>query len=271
MLGGVASAQSGPEHEYYPGTSDPVSPRGSLGAAFFGGKPQQEARLRDAPPLVSFYARVNSFGVFAGYSNDSTHILAGSASERKLLVLGASYSRRLILARWLNWQYDAEILPLALDSDPVAITTVTETFANPPQTLTNASRSPTEYACHPTSVTETYPDETYSAVVTCSRRWVMGGGISPVGFRWNFLPRHAVQPFVVGHGGFIESVNAIPIPDAGNFNFTYDGGAGFEWYRARMRSVRVEARFHHISNKETAPRNPGIDCILFQASYVFGR
>lgn len=222
-------------------------------------------------PEQRFYSRANSWGVFAGYSDDSTHMLAGSASERKLVLVGVSYSRRLILAGALNWQYDAEILPLALDSDPVATTTVTETFANPPHTVTTVSQSPTEFACHPSSATTAYPGETYSSVVTCSRRWVMGGGISPVGFRWNFFPRLALQPFLVGHGGFIESVNAIPLRDAASFNFTYDGGAGFEWYRPRMRSVRVEARFHHISNEETAPRNPGIDCFVFEASYVFGR
>jgi hypothetical protein len=222
-------------------------------------------------PEQGYYARANSWGVFAGYADDSSQMLAGSASERKLVLLGASYSRRLVVVRALNWQYDVEILPLALDSDPVATTTVTETFASPPHTVTTVQENPTEFGCHPSSVSTTDAGETKSTVVTCSRRWVEGGGIAPVGFRWNFLPRLAVQPFLVGHGGFIETVNAIPLRNAASFNFTYDGGAGFEWYRWGTRSVRVEARFHHLSNMETAPRNPGIDCFVFEASYAFGR
>jgi hypothetical protein len=217
------------------------------------------------------YSRVNSFGVFAAYSNDSSRMVAGDASERKLLFLGASYSRQIFLSGVLNWQYDGEVMPVMLDSDPVATTTNTTTYTNPPQTVTTVTQEPTEFACHPSSTTTTTNGVTYASVTTCSRRWTMGGGISPVGFRWNFLPRSSLQPFAVGHGGFIESVNAIPLSDAASFNFTYDMGAGFEWYRPRMRSWRFEARFHHISNKETAPRNPGIDSVLFQVSYVFGR
>ena len=222
-------------------------------------------------PAREFYARTNSYGFLVGYSNDSSRMLAGDSAQRKLVLIGGSYSRKLILRRWLNWQYDGEVLPVALDSDPVATSVITQTYTNPPRTVTTVNEGPTEFACIPASTTTTVGGITLTAVTTCSRRWVYGGGMSPIGFRWNFLPRRQLQPFLVGHGGFIQSVDAIPISDAGSFNFTYDAGAGFEWYRKRMQSVRFEARFHHISNKETAPRNPGIDAVLFVASYVFGR
>lgn len=231
--------------------------------------------IAQAPSEDKLYSRVNSFGVFAAYSNDSSRMIAGDASERKLLFLGASYSRQILLRGVLNWQYDGEVLPVMLDSDPVATTTNTTTYTSPPQTVTTVTQGPTEFACHPSSTTTTTNGVTYTSVTTCSRRWTMGGGISPVGFRWNFLPHSSLQPFAVGHGGFIESINAIPLSNAASFNFTYDMGAGIEWYRPRMRSWqrswRIEARFHHISNKETAPRNPGIDSVLFQLSYAFGR
>jgi opacity protein-like surface antigen len=89
--------------------------------------------------------------------------------------------------------------------------------------------------------------------------------------QWNFLPRHTLQPFFTGHGGYMYSTQPIPINIAGSFNFTFDLGAGIELYRSKTRSIRAEYRYHHISNHETAGENPGIDNGLFQITYAFGR
>ena len=75
----------------------------------------------------SYYSRVNSFGIFGAYSNDSSHIIMGTAENRKLLNIGVSYDRRLWQGKVVNWQYDGEILPVALESDPVAVDTVVYT------------------------------------------------------------------------------------------------------------------------------------------------
>ena len=63
----------------------------------------------------------------------------------------------------------------------------------------------------------------------------------------------------------------VPTVNAGNFNFTFDFGAGIELFRDHTRSMRVEYRYHHISNHNTALANPGIDNGLFQVVYSFGR
>jgi hypothetical protein len=99
----------------------------------------------------------------------------------------------------------------------------------------------------------------------------MGEGMSPVGLQWNFRPRRKLQPLLVGHGGYMYSTQPIPIAQGGSFNFTFDLGAGFELYRSHTRSIRGEFRYHHISNHDTAPENPGIDSILYQVTYAFGR
>src|SRR6201999_1051503 len=65
-------------------------------------------------PDKPYYSRVNSFGVFAAYANDSSHILLGSVENRKLLNFGASYSRRLAQGHLVNWQYNVELMPVAL-------------------------------------------------------------------------------------------------------------------------------------------------------------
>jgi hypothetical protein len=224
-------------------------------------------------PESPYYARRNSFGIFTAYSNDSSHMFLGTAENRELFDVGASYSRRLFLNRIVNWQYSGELLPVALESDPVqnSVTTFT-TDATPPVTSTESTSMPTILACHPSSGNGNFPGfYSYTFVSTCGRRWTIGEAISPVGFQWNFLTRLKTQPFFIGHGGYMYSTQPIPVSYAGSFNFTFDLGAGLELYRSRTKSIRAEYRYHHISNHGTATNNPGIDNGLFQVTYSFGR
>ena len=146
------------------------------------------------------YTRRNSFGVLTAFSFESGRISEGSAEDRYLLNIGVSYNRRLYANHWINWQYDGELLPVALDSDPVQVTVTTFDFG--PETVTSTTTEPTERHCRNNSGSATLPNgDSYSYVGTCSRRWVIGEAFSPVGFLWNFLPRHKLQPFFIGHGG----------------------------------------------------------------------
>jgi opacity protein-like surface antigen len=227
-----------------------------------------------------FFARKNTFSVFIAYSNDSSHILLGYAENRKLLDFGAGYSRRLFVNHIVDWQYNGEILPVALESDLLGqqvdqqTQPTVETFpANPIGQVISCAvvTTPYNYAIPNPGGSGT---TTYSGtlVQSCTgREWNIGEAISPVGLQWNFLPRLRTQPFFIGHGGYMYTTKAIPILFAGSFNFTFDVGAGIELYRSKTRSIRAEYRFHHISNHGTAPYNPGIDNGLFQVTYSFGR
>ncbi|MGA7525050.1 MAG: acyloxyacyl hydrolase [Acidobacteriaceae bacterium] len=220
------------------------------------------------------YARVNTFGFFAAYSNDSSHILLGDAANRKLLNLGVSYDRRLHLDRTVNWQYEAEFAPIALESDPIEIVTTTGTLygTNPPITFTESTGETPVGKCVASSGTVVVPGVesiTYSG--TCQRRWTIGEAMAPLGLRWNFRPEHRLQPFLDAHGGFMYSTQPIPVTDAGSFNFLFDTGVGLELVRSRTHSIRVEYRYHHISNGDTADSNPGIDNGLLQVTWAFGR
>jgi hypothetical protein len=220
-----------------------------------------------------YYARKNTFGFLAAYSPDSSHIVMGNVENRMLLDFGGVYGRRLFLNHVVNWQYDAELLPVALESDPVltTVTTYTSTVF-PGEVYTGTFTAPTEQTCYPTAGSGVITDyATYTYVGTCSRRWTIGEAMSPVGFQWNFLPRRRMQPFFIGHGGYMYSTQPIPLNDAGSFNFTFDLGVGLEYYRSKTRSIRGEFRFHHISNHNTAIVNPGIDNLLYQVTYAFGR
>jgi len=227
-----------------------------------------------APADNTYYSRKNTFGFFGAYSGDSSHMLLGDAENRKLLEFGVSYGRRLVLNHVVNWQYSGELLPLVLESDPMTLFTDHQTQ---PTEMIYSFESVPEVSCSPVTVHYSYVDQltgiTYSGSTTTSchgRRWVTGVGMSPAGFQLNFLPRRKVQPFLIGHGGYMYSSQAIPIDNAGSFNFTFDIGAGFEMYRAKARSIRAEYRYHHISNNNTARLNPGIDNGVIQFTYCFG-
>lgn len=231
------------------------------------------AALAQAAPESPYYSRVNTFGFLAGYSNDSSHMLLGVAENRKLLNIGAMYSRRLFQTRAGNLQYDLEILPVALESDPIDHYSMSFTapVVEGPFTQTLTPVAP----CHNSSgagsyqIGDTTYDYTYSN--SCARRWTIGEGISPIGLQWNFRTRHKLQPIVLGHGGYMYSTQPIPTTDAGSFNFTFDFGLGLELYRTKSRSIRVDYRYHHISDHYTSAANPGIDNGLATVTYSFGR
>jgi hypothetical protein len=226
-----------------------------------------------SPTESPYYARANSFGILAAYSWNSSHILLGDAENRMLVNIGVSYSRRLFLNHILNLRYSEELLPVALESDPLTRFVMQQTSPTTGTYSGMLPNAPVTCSQGPVSFFYTVNSVIYSATETfsCSgRQWTMGVAMSPVGFQWNFLPLHRSQPFFDGHGGFMHSAQAIPTGGAGSFNFTFDFGAGIELYRSKSRSIRAEYRFHHISNANTARVNPGIDSGLLQATYSFG-
>lgn len=220
------------------------------------------------------YSRLNTLGVFGAFSGDSSHMLLGEAENRRLLSLGVAYSRRLVMNHAVSWQYDAELVPVALESDPLSI--VVEQQTSPTAATYSYDSGPMAH-CSPyiTHYTEIDPvsGTIYSGTITISchgRRWIAGEAISPAGMRWSFLPQRKMQLFIGAHGGYMFSTQAIPEDAAGSFNFTFDAGAGIEYFRSKNRSIRVEYRYHHISNNNSARLNPGIDNGLIQVMYCFG-
>jgi hypothetical protein len=220
------------------------------------------------------YARQNTLGVFAAYSPRVNGIPDGNLAYRELLNLGISYNRRLSLGRIVNWQYSAELMPVALESDPIYRSLDIQTTPIP-GTVLDLSNPATTCApfSEPYSIVDPATNVTYSGTVAAycqGRRWTIGTAFSPVGMQWNFRPLRKTQPFVVLHGGYMYSTQPVPLFDAGSFNFTFDIGGGIEVFRSRSRSIRAEYRFHHLSNAGTAQENPGVESGLFQLTYCFG-
>jgi hypothetical protein len=166
-----------------------------------------------------YYGRKNSFGGFAGYSWDSSHVLLGDAERRKLVNLGVSYSRRLVLNRRVDWMYSAELLPVALESDPLTESINRQTSPSNATYVFTLQNAPVTCAVTTIPYSVTNPETGITVVgketYFChGRQWTIGEAVSPFGFQWNFLPRHKLQPFVDGHGGYMYSTRPIPVGGA---------------------------------------------------------
>jgi len=225
------------------------------------------------------FSRRNSWTIFAEYSNTSSHILMGASRQRELATVGGAYTRRIVRFGGSELGYQAEVRPVVFESDPLQIEKVMETVSEPPpvgtQTFTNTNTMATVERCRASSgVLHTPPGDivisgTYN--ITCGRRWTFAQAFSPLGFKYSMRTRHPVQPFFAGTVGYMYSSRPIPVADAEAFNFVFDFGPGIEIYRSGKRSISVECRFHHFSNRDTAEENPGVDNLMYKLSYSFGR
>jgi opacity protein-like surface antigen len=219
--------------------------------------------------------------VFSEYSNTSSHMLMGYARDRKLLTLGGSYARRLWHGREGSFSYLAEVRPMVFESDPVQTNNFTEVFSVDGSSFSDHFSGTTVGPCVAGTVVTTFPTisptgqpngtVTVTSHLTCGRRWNYAQSFSPVGFKQSFRPNKAVQPFVAGTVGYMYSSVPIPTEQSGSFNFAFDFGAGVEVFRSAKRSVSLEYRYHHFSNKGTASQNYGVDNGVFKVSYSFGR
>ena len=221
------------------------------------------------------YSRRNTFTVFGEYSNDSSRIIMGSTVNRKLAGIGGQYERRLLTNRYLRWSYMAEFRPFILSSDPASTYTGTSCIGGVCNTYegytTVTPRCVAGSASYSIVNGSGAPIGTDTVVTTCSRQSTLAQGGSPIGFRINPFPRHPLQVTLSSNGGYMFSTKPIPIPQAGNFNFTFNFGGGLEYFYKLNRSIRLEYLVQHYSNHSTAPANPGVDSGFIRLAYAFKR
>jgi hypothetical protein len=238
------------------------------------------AIAQDAPPSAG-YNRKNTFTLFAEYSNTSSRILLGASRQRELADFGGAYTRRVVHFWGSDLSYQAEVRPVLFESDPIFIDTSTLIINYPPptgtitstNTVTNAStgKCVSGSGSYSSPPVPGEPNETVTYNVVCGRQWTFGQSFSPIGFKYSARTRHPLQPFFVGTLGYMYTSRPVPVADAEAFNFNF--GAGIELFRSEQkgRSISLECRYNHFSNRDTAQANPGTDNILYKVSYSFGR
>lgn len=174
----------------------------------------------------------NEFGVFAGYSPINLQGI-GITNNRDLFLLNLQYARVLGTTENTTIKYTAGLVPVAIVNQPA----------------------------------EWFLPSTGSAYLLPQEK-IYGAGIDPIGFQWNFRRKHAWQPFLNTHGGFLYFTEQVPVPESSQFNFTFSFGAGVQVFRG-TRALTLGYKFHHISNAQTGHYNPGIDSNLFYVGWSF--
>jgi opacity protein-like surface antigen len=173
----------------------------------------------------------NELGFWGGYSPDNPTAI-GTTTARPFFELNGQYARVLTAGHSWALKYMVELVPVALISQP----------------RQNAQ----------------------GVDVPSSRRTIYGGGTSPIGLQVNFRRRHPLQPYLNGTAGMLYFTEQVPVSNSSQFNFAVSWGAGVQiWYR-KNQSVSIGYKFHHISNANSASRNPGVDSNLFYAGYSWG-
>ena len=108
------------------------------------------------------------------------------------------------------------------------------------------------------------PDPATNTVTSQSPRVrAYGGGISPVGFQWGFLPLHRLQPFLSMNAGFLYFDQRVLSTQGSQFMYSIDYGAGFNIFHHGNQAVTVGYRYQHLSNANISIHNPGTDANTF--------
>jgi len=97
---------------------------------------------------------------------------------------------------------------------------------------------------------------------------VYGVSIKPVILRWNLVSWNKVAPFLQLAGGFLITNSPVPPGHTSAFNFTPQGGYGFNIFTKPGQAVKMEFIFGHISNANLGIRNPGYNSLfIFELGY----
>ena len=102
------------------------------------------------------------------------------------------------------------------------------------------------------------------------KRTVYAGGADPISLQFNFNRHRRFEPFLTLTGGFLYFTEQVPVIDSSRYNFTFSGGGGGEYMIGRN-SIIIGYRYHHISNKDTGKKNPGIDSHILFMGFSFKR
>ena len=209
-------------------------------------------------------------GVFGEYSPTSSHMVMGYALQRKVVGIGGSLAWRLIDRHSLELAYLAEVRPVLMESDPTLVSITNAQFGTfrfvPPLVVVDPINPIVFAVIEPNG--DTHND---SFTAKYSRRWTYTGGASPIGLKLNGFTHRRIQPEVMGNVGFLVATRDIPVADSSSFNFTFEIGAGLQWYRTPSQSIQAEIRYHHLSNGDLGTANPGVDSALWKVTYSFGR
>jgi hypothetical protein len=167
---------------------------------------------------------------FWGGVSSNEPMVVAISRDRRVSLVGLRYGRRIFQTKPVAFTYTFDLLPLVLVSQPRNI----------------------------------------KGSNIGGRELVYGAGLSPVGVRFDLMPRRALHPFVNASGGAVLFTRNTPYSDATKFNYMFEAGMGIALRRRSERVLTLGWKFHHISNAERVPDNPGIDSnIIYMGFSLF--
>jgi opacity protein-like surface antigen len=176
-----------------------------------------------------------------GYAPMQPTFLSGreeyDTNGRKFILGSFRWGRVIGTAKGITFEYLLEAMPVAF--------AVRNEVANPTYT----------------------PDGRNGKASYSLRENTYGAAIHPAGFRFVFLPKKRLKPYVQTSAGFIFTRKPVPIPQSPNYNFSGDFGGGLMYSIDRTRTINFGYRYFHISNMNIGEINPGYNANIFYIGY----
>ena len=217
-----------------------------LGAAAFS----SIARGQSAPPSVPSCAATtesepsgaprNEFGVWGALSAGSPHVI-GITGDVQLGQAAFRIGRILVDKPSFAFEWTIDVIPAEIVRQPRAIDAI-------------------------------YVNSRIAYYALDGHQIVYGGGVNPIGLKFNFLREHQWQPVLASTGGFVVSVLPVPVDVHGEeqFNFTFDLQAALQHFNSsNTRAWMFGYKYQHISNGYRGTINPGADFNVIFAGYSF--
>ena len=86
-----------------------------------------------------------------------------------------------------------------------------------------------------------------------------GGGVNPLGLKWDFATRGRIAPYLELGGGILFTTHEVPTGTS-SVNFTSGAALGTH-FLGNEHNWSLEVRYMHISNAGLAKLNPGINTV----------
>ena len=131
---------------------------------------------------------------------------------------------------------------------------------------------PAEIVRQPRVVDAIYVNSRIADYALDGHQIVYGGGVNPIGLKFNFLREHQWQPVLASTGGIVVSVLPVPVDVNGEeqFNFTFDLQAALQHFNSsNTRAWMFGYKYQHISNGYRGTINPGVDFNVIFVGYSF--
>jgi hypothetical protein len=204
------------------------------------------------------FGGVESFGFSSSYSPTSTHILIGDAEHRRVLTLGAEYTRLLRQRPRYRLDYEGSVMPLYEEYDPT-VTGAIFTLDGAPIVSPEAPVRVIYVSNAPIGFAATGQNMTAPIYAVYGRESTYGAALTPLGARISAFPRRRFRPSFSLDLGFVVSHRDIPVDGSDRFNYLFSFGPGLEVFTCNKTSWRLEYLYRHMSNAGQGAQNPGVD------------